>query len=306
MSGRLRWLQFVILGGLLFVGVEWFESGREGLERLEISRESYDGLRRSATQQLGRSPSDEELAGFLEALIAEEILVREARLRRFDRDDPVVRRRLLQNMRFLGSDEDANDEQLLREAIELGLEQSDIVVRRRLAQRMRLAVEASARREEPAESELLRYLEENRERFEFPPRLRFRQIFFDSTRRADAAADARAALAMPLEERLQSGDPLPLAFGGWISQPEVERRLGSGFAEALFAVEGKGWTGPIESPYGQHIVRVKERRPGAMPPLDMVRERVRLGLLAERGELALRDQLEIWRSNYEIVLPPPD
>jgi hypothetical protein len=37
----------------------------------------------------------------------------------------------------------------------------------------------------------------------------------------------------------------------------------------------RSWVGPIASPYGMHVVWVEAREPGAVPPFETVRGRVR-------------------------------
>jgi hypothetical protein len=52
----------------------------------------------------GRDPTDADLQRLIDAYIREEILVREARAQGLDRDDSIVRRRLVQKMEFAVAD----------------------------------------------------------------------------------------------------------------------------------------------------------------------------------------------------------
>ena len=83
-------------------------------------------------------------APWIRAEVDDELLYRKAKRLGFDRDDPVVQRRLVQNMRFAGADPERDAASLYAEALDLGMHESDPVVRRRLVQRMRLAIEAEA------------------------------------------------------------------------------------------------------------------------------------------------------------------
>ena len=64
--------------------------------------------------------------------------------RGYERDDPVVFRRLVQNLRFAGAADSRGDPELFDEALALRMHESDPVVRRRLVSRMRLDLEAEA------------------------------------------------------------------------------------------------------------------------------------------------------------------
>ena len=74
----------------------------------------------------------------------------------------------------------------------------------------------------------------------------------------DAAVDAAAL-----------GDPFLLGeeFRA-MSQSDVARTFGEGFARQLSAVEPGRWQGPIPSSFGVHFVFVNERAKGGLPPLD--------------------------------------
>ncbi len=50
--------------------------------------------------------------------------------------------------------------------------------------------------------------------------------------------------------------------------------FGQEFALHLAEVEPGGWTGPLGSSYGLHLVRIRERLPARMPELSEVRKAV--------------------------------
>jgi hypothetical protein len=122
-------LHFVLLGGALFA----LAHGSNGHGRpeaaaraiLTIPAAAIESERRAFIARAGRAPTRAEMAGLTEALVDDEVLWREAVALDLDRDDPVVRRRLVRNARFLGAatgsedasraageeDEDDGDEQ---------------------------------------------------------------------------------------------------------------------------------------------------------------------------------------------------
>ena len=174
-------------------------------------------------------------------------------------------------------DEYVREEVLFREALRLGLERDDPIVRRRLIQKLELLLAAAAEPEDPRDATLEAHLAEHAEAFALPPRVGFEHVFFAPARRADAAADATAALAA-----LQDGaDPSTLgdAFALGRRQAAADRetlagRYGIAFAEAVSAEGPGGWQGPFESRLGLHLVRVTSRQPGSAPALAEVRAAV--------------------------------
>ncbi len=220
------------------------------------------------------------------ALDDDALLVREALLRGFERSDDVVRRRLVQNLRFARPDDPRSEDELLSEAIRLGMHESDLVVQRRLAWRMRLQLGEEARATEPSEAELAGYLAAHAERFTEPARVTVSQLYFRDRARAEAAL---ATLTVEGAAPAGLGDalPLPRALPSH-SQAELAARLGPAFAEAALAGPDGRWFGPVASSYGQHLVWIRARTPARLSSLASVRSAVREALLAERADAAVR------------------
>ncbi len=293
-------LHFLALGACLFAllrGVEVLRGSGEATP-FEISGERVAELRRDAARRLGRAPNAAELRAVLETEVADELLLREARRRGLARRDPVVRARLLENMRFLSGE--ADPDVLYAEALALGLDRSDLVVRRRLIQRMRHRLEQQARAVEPDEAELRAHYAGSREQFRAEPVARLSHVFFDPARRgARAEADARSALAAGEPGR---GDPfLAPRDLPWLARRGLATWFGEVFAGSVFELPVGAWSGPLASAHGLHLVRVHERRPAGVAPFEEVREQVRLSLLAERGEQAVRAALARWRARQPVV-----
>lgn len=193
------------------------------------------------------------------------------------------------------------EEVLVREARRLRLDEGDPIVRRRLASKMELLLEASADVPEPTETELRAALAAN-ERYHAPARVRFEHVFFAS-HRADAIADARAALPSPAPDL---GDPFPLGRAiGPRTARELAGQFGPAFASAVEEAPLGEWTGPVESGFGAHLVRVTERRPGTTPAVDTVRDRVRADLLRERREAARERAIEALIADHQLVRSDP-
>jgi len=206
----------------------------------------------------------------------------------------VVRRRLVQNLRFARPDDPRSDDELAAEALRLGLQDSDLVVQRRLALKMRLLLEAPARSREPSEAELAAYLAGHPERFTEPERVSLVQLYFrDRTRAAAALARLRGPDSAPAA--LGDALPLPRELPSY-SEAELAARLGPAFAAAALLGPDGRWLGPISSSYGSHLVFVRARTPARLSPLAGVRSEVREALLAERADAALRSGLAALRT----------
>ena len=68
-----------------------------------------------------------------------------------------------------------------------------------------------------------------------------------------------------------------------MSEPELARRFGDTFVAALAEAPLGGWSGPVRSSCGLHVVRVEERTPETMPPLASIRRRAEQALLADEA-----------------------
>lgn len=180
------------------------------------------------------------------------------------------------------------EEVLYRRALELGLDQNDTIVRRRLVQRMRFLLEDTSRLEAPSEAELRAWLQERSQKFALPAKITFTHVFFSRGRRGSSLG-ASAAAALDLLKRdpeaQVDGDPFFRGNAFEDATPmEIQGAFGPEFAESMAGVPPGQWIGPFKSSYGLHLVYVDHRVPGTTPGLDAVREKVeRDWLQAERA-----------------------
>ncbi len=303
MKLRTRIAHFLAIGALLFVadrlvGERYRPTDTATVQELPVvSPATLARLRAGWLRDTGRNPTESEWRRLVDAEVDDELLLREARRRGFHLSDALVRRRLARNVEF-ASTRPADGVGRVTEALELGLDKTDLVVRRRLIQKMKLLAFDT---ETPADEELSQYLAANSDRFERGERIDLEHIFFDSDRRGNAEFDASASLAEldPTDPQRPAnvGDAfIHGAHTGLVSREGLAQRFGEAFAESVFGAEIAGWTGPIRSSFGSHLVWVHERRAPRIPPLEVVRAEVAEALLAERRRASLKKLLDGLRS----------
>jgi hypothetical protein len=268
-------LHFLLAGAALFAAYAWINRDADNpnagkAQQLHIGAGDVAWLAENWTTQWRRPPTPEELRGLITDYVNELLLAREARA--------------------------------------LGLEDNDVIVRRRLAQKLTFLIDDTVRRAEPSEAELQQFYQANAQRFRSDARISFRHIYFSPQRRADARSDAVDALRLPLEE----GGSLPTAELGDrlliepefhdATEPSVSGAFGAGFARAVFALTAGAWSGPIESGYGVHLVRVSTLQQAQLRPLSEVRERVAQEWRREQENSAKGRYLAELRKKYPLVV----
>ena len=294
-------LHFVVLGLALFVT----DRARQPAPTLAPPIGRLAQLRAEFVRQTGVPPQPAEEALLAAQALDEELLYREALARGLDQG-PAVRHRLAEKVRFFDENDQRDPETLYREALALGLDQEDAFVRRSLIERMRLIVQ----REIPAgpidDTTLQAYLERHADAYRQPPRVRLSHVFLSRDRHADkldpTAASVLAALQSPTPPAFDTlGDPFPIGpTAGLMTQRDLEKFFGTGFASRVMHLDPGVWSGPLPSAHGAHIVRVEAREPGRLPSLAAVRSQVEHAYRLEQGEVAYTAFLQRLRSKYGV------
>ncbi len=193
------------------------------------------------------------------------------------------------------------EEVLAREAIRMGLDQNDTIIRRRLRQKMDFLLDDFTNFQ-ATEQDLQEYLEQNPERFKTENRISFVQVYFTQT-----SADEIASLAVELDngvlDRYELGDSslLPTEFD-LVREDEISARFGDDFRIKLFSLPLQQWTGPVESPFGLHLVRISQVAEGDVPALDEIRRIVQREWLNDRRQTARHMLFEELKAKYRITI----
>lgn len=146
-----------------------------------------------------------------------------------------------------------DEEVMVLRARELGLDDRDPIVRRRLVSQMRFLLEDSAPIGEPDEATLLDWLRTHPDRYRVPERVSFEHVFFSRSVRGEdiaaAAARGRAQLSRDAADPATVGDP----FFGRRSMKNADERgiarvFGRDFASAVISRAPGDWSPPSRRP----------------------------------------------------------
>jgi peptidyl-prolyl cis-trans isomerase C len=268
-------VHFLVIGAAIFAVSYWLNPPEaDSAGQITITAEEVEKMRNTIALVQGRPATEAEVDKLIEARIREEVMYREALATGLDRDDTVVRNRLIEKMTFL--------------------------------------TENVAEPPAPTDAELEAYFAAQAERFRIPPRVTFEHVFFGTERRGERAkADAAAAIAglqkrrdaLTPDELAKVGDPLPL----WnrydaMSARDVALAFGDEFAAGLAPLEPGNWQGPIQSRYGWHAVRVVERTAERQPTLAEVRDAVQTAYVNEKQAAENEARYRAMRERYEVVV----
>ena len=278
-------VHFLALGALVYVAANHSQSGQY---EIDAGPEQQARLARTYFEQYGAPPTSSQLQRALDEYVRNEILYREGLAMGLERDDEIVRRRVVQKIEFVNEDLDAVAE--------------------------------------PDGSGVERYFAQHRDRYDTEPTVSFEHVFFSADRGGDLAARNRAvgafaaltawsddAAAWRKFERTQKG---AVTQGGDVfAQGRQFRALtraaangvfgDTGLSAGLFTSPTSQWAGPFKSAYGWHLVRVTERQPAHRVELEAVRARVQADYVADLRERANVEAYRKIASKYRVITVTP-
>ena len=251
--------------------------------------------------------------GHIEQAIKHEILIDQAVRLGWHETDPIVRRHMLRNMKFVDSGDNAQmtDLELIEEAVKIGMPESDAVVRARLIQRAELSLEKVYESQEPTDQDLSRYLEEHKDEFMRDARYVYAHVFLSRNKRGISLLDEANALKAELASQpdlspadaSRMGDPLLRARAPESrTAKSAADAYGQPFADAITVAQVGRWVGPIESVFGAHLIRLIERIEASVAPIEDVENQVRGRLLRELRDTNSKDRYAKLREHYEITV----
>jgi hypothetical protein len=268
-------LHFLLIGIGLFLLFELLRGGDTGAPRdIVVTEARVEALAQSFATTWMRPPTPQEITGLVDDYIAEEIYY--------------------------------------REAIAMGLDQDDTVIRRRLRQKMEFISEDAAAAAEPTDAQLQEFLAKHPEKFLEPAQLSFRQVYLNTEKRGEQARVQAEQLLTELQagrgpaDLAMAGDPTLLPPDMQSASPQlIANTFGSDFAAQVEEAPVGQWSGPLQSGFGLHLVRVDERIAGALPAFDQIRPIVLREYQAEQRTLSNRKFLDSLRAKYDIRIEGP-
>lgn len=258
-------LHFLLIGLALFLWYGRVAPDGTDASRIVVTQAQVDVLARQFEATWSRPPTPTELRGLVDTYVTDEMLFREGR--------------------------------------ELGLGEDDAVIRRRIRQKYQVMSEELLATEPPSDEELAKYLERHADRFRSAGTMTFEQVIV-----ADVGAGAEREVDRARKALEDGADPINVGRPTMLPSREdaaaldlVARDFGQEFVRQLEQVPLGQWHGPVQSPFGTHVVRVTQRTPGALPALDDIRVAVTREWERERRERALEANLAELRRKYPVV-----
>ncbi len=259
-------LRYLVVGGLMFLAFgDVLDDDRAPIE---VSESYAEGLAAIESERTGRTPTDAERARLVERHI--------------------------------------EDEALYREALAMGLDEGDVIIRRRLVQKMRFLLDDALVTEPPTEAELAAHLAAQPEAFADAMSFDFEHRFFAAERDAAQIEAARARIEAgndaDSDPFLLAGHALRDR-----TADDVRRTFGDATVDALASAPIGAWVGPVRSRYGHHLVRVAKRSDHDAPSLDdpKVRRRVHDDLMKVWHAADVRGAVRAIVASYPTKRPEP-
>ena len=255
-------LHFVLLGAVAFVAYTHLKPPDR--ETIRITTQTIDALVQQQ-QSITQNPiNPEERQALIAGHVEDEILLREAYKRGFDKNDYRVRKRILNIMRTS-----------LSEVIP-----------------------------EPSVAQLRAFYEENKERYLTSPSRSFEQVYFSFAsaklpekpeqfiKQLQEAKDIAG-----LGEFSLMGNTFSKA-----SFQATAITFGKPFAQIVFEMGLNEWRGPIESFRGIHYVSVTAEHEPELPPFEKMESYLRTDYFLQKGRETQQRKIDELRKKYEVVV----
>lgn len=259
-------LHFLLGGAGLFLLFNYVSDPRSGSDdQVVVTTGQVEHLVSLFVKTRQRAPTDVELRGLVDNYVLEEVLYREALAIGLDQDDTIIRRRLRQKIEFL-------------------LDDFTLV--------------------EPGDADLQQFLEKEPERFRLDARISFNQVFLQEQSRSSAdsvLATLRSGVSDP--EKFSESYLIAYHFED-VTEATVSAQFGSAFSAALFGLDSGEWTGPVQSPFGLHLVNIENIVAARVPPLEEIRANVEREWLVDFRAAAQQKIIDEMTAKYTVTIEP--
>ena len=205
------------------------------------------------------------------------------------------------------------EEILYREAQALGLDQDDLVIRRRLRQKMEFLNADLTEPQAPTDTQLQAYLDANQDRFRRPDRFSLQQVYLNPNKPSgDVKRTAAELLARLNTDPALATDPksigdatmLPAQLD-MVTRREAGNAFGRGFAKNIENAPTGRWSGPYESSYGYHLIRITKREAGGLPAIAEIRPILEREWNVDRRKESNERFYQALRARYDVEIRLP-
>lgn len=174
------------------------------------------------------------------------------------------------------------EEVLYREALGLGMDRDDYVIRRRMVQKIEFINEDIANNSlRITEEDVKDYFNKNLDDYKIDPNATFTHVYFSKDRNGNDEAKRLAENELttlnnnnvPFSDSVKHGDRFLYHLNYIEKTPEfVESHFGPEMAAEIFILEPNDskWYGPFESQYGYHLVLLADKNDEKIPEVEEV------------------------------------
>ncbi len=172
------------------------------------------------------------------------------------------------------------EEVMYREALSLGLEKDDQIIRRRLIQKIEFinrGFQSDVAKID--EKEIEGFFNQHQQEYLIDPAITFTHVFFDqkiygdkTQQTANNTLQTLNDKKVPFEQASQFGQRF-LFHRNYVDRTPafVASHFGNEFSKSAFKLaKGNTWYGPIVSKYGQHLLMISKNQPSREPKLEEV------------------------------------
>lgn len=206
------------------------------------------------------------------------------------------------------------DEALYREALSLGLDRNDEILRRRLIQKMEYVAQGFYNEVPPiSEAQLNEFFQQNKQDYAIAANATFTHVFVSNTgdksnSQAQAQAQANKLLNKLNQDKVSFEDAGRLGerflyHRNYIERSEdyINSHFGRRFSQALFQLTvNEQWQGPIASEHGWHLLLINHLSAARAPRLTEVAGVVLADAQRQQQQQLLRQAVDKIVSKYSI------
>ena len=265
-------LHFFILGCLLFFFMNDSEDRSAVVKKeIVISLNQLSQLSSSWREKRDTPPTKKELDTLITFYVEDEILYREALRLGLDRDEPLIKKILVNKMKYIASD---------------GVDLSKV-----------------------SDKELHHFFKTHKERFSAPSeKISFSHIYFNPTKDIKYTEHANELFSAIkgqsyLENTCKQGNTF---YGGKhftnVTKKELREYFSQTFIEDIFHLDVKKWSQPINSAYGRHIIYVHQREESKNLEYKDVEQSVKDAWLIDANANAYKRLYQRLKKEYHIVI----